>query len=367
MSRPKQQRLNAAVGRPPFPRDWKKWRLALCLAIAWIAAPAASWGQALFPPPPEPIVPRLDPFVPRQATPPPEEQSSSPAGPPGQFISATAGQWDSILRRLDALEQDRAKAATEKAAMEKAVEAVAEKAAKKAPDDKKPDDGWVDLSSEKWTVKLGGHVQLDYINWANADPAIAGTQDYFEFRRLRLVADGTGYGVFDFRLQMTLEPETVGRERARHRDVAGRQGRLSVDERGPLDRPLADRQLLRPVQPGAGHQRHQQHLHGALDSHARDLRRRSRSRHGVLQLHRGSEHHLGVRRLLRQHQRQHQGTDRRQPGHPAQRPAHLAALLRRALERPLPRSHRRGHPVSPTTRTIACAFAHGRKSTKGRG
>ncbi len=26
------------------------------------------------------------------------------------------------------------------------------------------------------------------------------------FRRLRLVADGTGYGVFDFRLQMTLEP-----------------------------------------------------------------------------------------------------------------------------------------------------------------
>ncbi len=75
---------------------------------------------------------------------------------------------------------------------------------------------WEDLSAEKWTVKLGGHVQLDYINWANADAAITGplaapgTSDYFEFRRLRLVADGTGYGVFDFRLQMTLEPETVG-------------------------------------------------------------------------------------------------------------------------------------------------------------
>ncbi len=69
---------------------------------------------------------------------------------------------------------------------------------------------------DKWTIKLGGHVQLDYINWANADPAITGpaaapgTKDYFEFRRLRLVADGTGYGQFDFRLQMTLEPETVG-------------------------------------------------------------------------------------------------------------------------------------------------------------
>lgn len=66
-----------------------------------------------------------------------------------------------------------------------------------------------------WTVKLGGHVQMDYINWANADSAIAGpaaapgTKDYFEFRRLRLTADGKGYGVFDFRLQMTLEPESA--------------------------------------------------------------------------------------------------------------------------------------------------------------
>ena len=62
----------------------------------------------------------------------------------------------------------------------------------------------------KWTVKFGGHVQLDYINWADAAPSIPNTQDYFEFRRLRLMAEGTGYGVFDFRLQMTLEPESVG-------------------------------------------------------------------------------------------------------------------------------------------------------------
>ena len=68
----------------------------------------------------------------------------------------------------------------------------------------------------KWTVKMGGHVQLDYINWANADPSITGpaaapgTKDYFEFRRLRLTADGKGYENLDFRLQFTLEPETVG-------------------------------------------------------------------------------------------------------------------------------------------------------------
>ncbi|MDZ4783086.1 MAG: porin [Planctomycetia bacterium] len=79
----------------------------------------------------------------------------------------------------------------------------------KAAEPKKGDDGWIDLSSEKWTIKLGGHVQTDYVMWADHSPTIP-AQNYFEFRRLRLVADGTGYGVFDFRLQMTLEPETVG-------------------------------------------------------------------------------------------------------------------------------------------------------------
>jgi phosphate-selective porin OprO/OprP len=119
------------------------------------------------------------------------------AGPPTQFTSIGTAELSNILRRLEALEQYKAKAAAEKTAAKKA-------------GDKESDGGWEDLSNEKWTVRLGGHVQLDYINWANADPAIVGTQDYFEFRRLRLVEDGTGYGVFDFRLQFTLEPETVG-------------------------------------------------------------------------------------------------------------------------------------------------------------
>ncbi len=61
-------------------------------------------------------------------------------------------------------------------------------------------------TDDKWTVKLGGHVQLDYVTWAAADPAIVGAENYFSYRRLRLVADGTGYGNLDFRLQMTLEP-----------------------------------------------------------------------------------------------------------------------------------------------------------------
>ena len=114
-----------------------------------------------------------------------------------------------LRARLDQLEK-----AEKKRALGEAKKAEADRQ-KKAADNAKADD-WIDLSQEKWTVKLGGHVQLDYINWANADPAITGLAagpgavDYFEFRRLRLVAEGTGYGVFDFRLQMTLEPETVG-------------------------------------------------------------------------------------------------------------------------------------------------------------
>lgn len=88
----------------------------------------------------------------------------------------------------------------------------AESDKKKKDDEIKKAEGWQDMSTDKWTVKLGGHIQLDYVNWANADRAITGnpgTKDYFEFRRLRLAADGTGYGQCDFRLQMTLEPETA--------------------------------------------------------------------------------------------------------------------------------------------------------------
>jgi phosphate-selective porin OprO/OprP len=104
------------------------------------------------------------------------------------------------MARLDALE---------KAAAKKAETKPAEKPAEKK-EEKKPEDEWTDMSADKWTVKLGGHVQMDYIQWAGTDPAITDplARDYFEFRRLRLLADGTGYGVYDFRLQIDIEPES---------------------------------------------------------------------------------------------------------------------------------------------------------------
>jgi phosphate-selective porin OprO/OprP len=86
-------------------------------------------------------------------------------------------------------------------------EAAAKKEEKPKEENKEPE--WVDMSADKWTVKLGGHVQGDQILWPNKDPAITSplANNYFEFRRLRLMADGVGYGVFDFRIQIDIEPE----------------------------------------------------------------------------------------------------------------------------------------------------------------
>ena len=113
-------------------------------------------------------------------------------------------ELEQLRKRIDELE----KAIKSNAKPESKKSSDADSSSKGGDADKKAKDSGKD--SQKWTVKLGGHVQLDYVNWAQADPAIPNTQDYFEFRRLRLAADGTGYGNCDFRLQMTLEPESQG-------------------------------------------------------------------------------------------------------------------------------------------------------------
>lgn len=138
------------------------------------------------------------------------EAASEDAPPDPDAEPSLADEIRSLRDRLDELETaERKRIADEK----KKKEADAKKPAGK--DDKPKEDVWIDVSDEKWTVKLGGHVQMDLINWPYADPAIVSppanppARDYFEFRRLRLTADGTGYGVYDFRLQLTLEPETT--------------------------------------------------------------------------------------------------------------------------------------------------------------
>lgn len=78
------------------------------------------------------------------------------------------------------------------------------------------------VSKSQWDVKLGGHVQTDYILWATTDSDIVDplAENYFSFRRLRLAAGGTGYENMDFRLQLTLEPgEGAGSNTAASPDV----------------------------------------------------------------------------------------------------------------------------------------------------
>ena len=126
--------------------------------------------------------------------PPTDAQQQGP-----QPADLTATELAAILSRLEELEKTVAESA---AAAEK------KPAEQSASAEKSPAEEWVDLSSEKWTVKLGGHVQMDFIHWAEADDPPVPARDYFEFRRLRLLADGVGYGVYDFRIQMDIEPES---------------------------------------------------------------------------------------------------------------------------------------------------------------
>jgi phosphate-selective porin OprO/OprP len=122
--------------------------------------------------------------------------------PPAELPSPPQPDLQSIQARLEALEKEVAASAAQ------AAEAKAsEKDAAKKVADAAPASQWVDMSNEKWTVKLGGHVQMDFIHWPDHSPQIP-AQDYFEFRRLRLMADGAGYGVYDFRLQLDAEPES---------------------------------------------------------------------------------------------------------------------------------------------------------------
>ncbi len=115
--------------------------------------------------------------------------------PAAASLEAQVAQLRQQLEHLEKLRTDEAK---------KAEEAAAEKQVEQAADELKEKEA----AKNRWNVKLGGHVQMDYVTWADTDENIVDPFEgnYFSFRRLRLVADGTGYENFDFRLQMTLEP-----------------------------------------------------------------------------------------------------------------------------------------------------------------
>ena len=66
-------------------------------------------------------------------------------------------------------------------------------------------DGWEDTSEEKWKVKFGGRVMADYVTFANQDPGYGGAntaQNYLEARRARFRAEGDGYGVYFWQIEL---------------------------------------------------------------------------------------------------------------------------------------------------------------------
>ena len=207
MAKPKIRQWRTWGHRPLF---LARWCIAIFMVAVWNAAPVAPRAQVPLPSVEteaiyqrlerqeaeierlrEQIARSLPPVQPAPVAPGPPAvlpvwgERDPIARPPVEFTSAAANEKQSAPNRAQTGEKSGAKPAAEK----------------------KPDEGWMDLSREKWTVKLGGHVQGDYVNWVNADPAIP-AQDYFEFRRLRLLADGTGYGVYEFRIQIDIEPES---------------------------------------------------------------------------------------------------------------------------------------------------------------
>jgi len=76
--------------------------------------------------------------------------------------------------------------------------------------DEKADDGWEDVSNEKFSVKVGGRIYADAGWYGDQNAASAAEynnlQDYMEFRRIRLFAEGEGYGVYDYKFQLDWAP-----------------------------------------------------------------------------------------------------------------------------------------------------------------
>lgn len=62
------------------------------------------------------------------------------------------------------------------------LESVSQKPSLGAALDSKPGDKPPKVDPEKWNVKLGGHVQMDYVLWANAPESIPNANNYFNFR-----------------------------------------------------------------------------------------------------------------------------------------------------------------------------------------
>jgi phosphate-selective porin OprO/OprP len=73
------------------------------------------------------------------------------------------------------------------------------------------DEEWITVSGDGRRISWGGRIDTDTVNWARDDdfsgPTAIGQPNYVEFRRLRLMASGQGYGIYDYQLEIEFSPE----------------------------------------------------------------------------------------------------------------------------------------------------------------
>jgi phosphate-selective porin OprO/OprP len=165
-------------GRFSMQGGFWKWTACLLATAALAAGSTTAWGQ-------QGLYPGLDPAYARQAS-------------ANQWVSNNS-VYAGLDSRLTALEAR-----------------LADEEEKKKEEEKKgpPELEWEDTSGAKFKNKWGGRIMLDGVMWADQNaPSLIGyddQQNYVEFRRIRLFAEGDGYGVFTYKVQLEFEPEGDG-------------------------------------------------------------------------------------------------------------------------------------------------------------
>lgn len=185
------------------------WVALLALAIG---LPFSAWGQEYLSATPEP-----SPDI-GQSTQLPSDVlrseiwSGSPVVPLGPGIPSSGLQPDPLARHWrkhhpDLTEQlyERVLELEPSADNRRAIERVREVAETTEVGVDTTQEEWVE-SKKNLTLNWGGRIHTDWATWAN-DDQFQGQSDYIEFRRLRLMASGEGYGVYFYQLELEFAPE----------------------------------------------------------------------------------------------------------------------------------------------------------------
>ncbi|MCS7237947.1 MAG: OprO/OprP family phosphate-selective porin [Thermoguttaceae bacterium] len=162
-------------------------------SFPWLA-PSTSWEENVPPEVPAQFPNQFSHSTGPQSPTSPAEASGnfSPTGMTQLSLEEASRRLAELEARLSALEKQRASANTHQ--------------------------GPKDVSSERFTIRPSAVAQADYVNYPRQNDASLAAygdlNDYFEFRRLFLGVEGTGYGVLDYRVILNFEAQQIIRDQA---------------------------------------------------------------------------------------------------------------------------------------------------------